>query len=147
MLTPPRDRKIIHEAMKLPGCPRRTEEGKYRVEEWQKFVNDNFASISRDMSPDKVKLEMEKLKLQNEKLSFELRIKRKDYTENVVVEQWVGQMILAAKHDLLRLPGKLAQQIIGLTEVEAEKLLRTEINAALAQLTARPLYAANDSLI
>jgi hypothetical protein len=141
-LMPPRDRKIIQRAMKLEGNPGRVEPGKYNVAQWQEFINANFASAELESAPDKRNLEMEKLRLQNAKLEFELQVKRKDYTENTKVEQWVGELVMAAKRVLLSLPAKLAPQVVGLTEVEAEKRLKEEINAALQQLTERPLHQA-----
>jgi len=140
-LAPPRDRKIIQRAMKLEGNPGRTGQG-YHIQEWQAFVNANFASLS-DPSvtgpDDKRNLEMEKLRLQNEKLKFELQVKQKDYTANADVEQWVGQMVMEAKRTLLSIPAKLAPVVIGQTEVEAEKRMREEIVLALESLAARPL--------
>lgn len=140
-LMPPRDRKIIQLAMKRDGCPGRTPDGRYHIGEWQEFVNRNFASANPEASPDKFKLEMEKLRLQNEKLQFELQVKRKDYTANSDIEVWVGELVMSAKRVLLAIPGKLAPQVVGLTEVEAERRMREEINLALEQLTARPLNA------
>ena len=140
-LAPPRDRKIIQRAMKLEGNPGRSGMG-YNVVEWQGFVNAHFASLS-DPSvtgpDDKRNLEMEKLRLQNSKLLFDLEVKKKDYTANVDVEQWVGQMVMEAKRTLLSIPAKLAQVVIGQTEVEAEKRMREEIIQALDKLAARPL--------
>ena len=140
-LMPPRDRKIIQRAMKREGCPGRTPDGRYHIADWQIFVNQHFASTSSEGQPDKQKLEMERLRLQNEKLTFELQIKKKDYSANADVEMWVGELVMAAKRVLLAIPSKLAPQVIGRTEVEAEKLMKEEINGALAQLTARPLHA------
>jgi hypothetical protein len=139
-LIPPRDRKIIQLAMKRDGCPGRTPDGRYHVATWQEFINTNFASANLGAQPDKLKLELEKLRLTNAKLEFELQVKRKDYTENVIIEQWVGDLVMSAKRVLLAIPGKLAPQVIALNEVEAEKRMREEINLALEQLTSRPLH-------
>ncbi len=143
-LMPPRERKIIQRAMKLEGCPGRTPEGRYPIAEWQTFINAKFAS--RDLEagdlarPDKAKLEVEKLRLQNEKLSFELSVRRRDYTANTDIELWVGDMVMQAKRVLLAIPSKMAPQLVGMgTEVEIEAALRTEINTALSQLASRPL--------
>ena len=92
-LMPPRDRKIIQMAMKLEGCPGRVEPGRYHVAQWQEFINKNFASANLEAQPDKRELELERLRLQNQKLEFELQVKRKDYSANTDVEQWVGQSL------------------------------------------------------
>jgi hypothetical protein len=142
-LMPPRDRKIIQRAMKLEGCPGRSPEGKYPIAEWQTFISAKFASraLTDDSAqPDKLKLEMEKLRLTNEKLQFELSVKKRDFTANTDIEIWVGDMVMQAKRVLLGLPSKLAPQLAGMTEVEIEATLKTEINGALAQLSARPLH-------
>jgi hypothetical protein len=139
-LVPPRDRKIIQLAMKRPGNPGRKPDGRYPLVAWQEFINQNFASANLEAQPDKLKLEMERLRLQNQKLEFELSVKRKDFSSNVDVEQWVGDLVMSAKRVLLAIPAKLAPQVIALDEVQAELRMREEINSALAQLTARPLH-------
>ncbi|MCX6943685.1 MAG: hypothetical protein NT173_02800 [Opitutales bacterium] len=138
-LMPPRDRKIIQLPMKREGCPGRTADGRYEVAVWQTFISQNFASASSVGQPDKQMLELEKLRLQNERLTFELDVRRKAYSANTDVELWVGELVMAAKRVLLSIPAKLAPQLAALTsEVEIELRLREEINADLAQLTARP---------
>jgi hypothetical protein len=126
--------------MRREGCPGRTADGRYEVAKWQVFINANFASASSAGQPDKQKLELEKLRLQNAKLEFELQVRRKDYSANTDVEQWVGELVMAAKRVLLAIPAKLAPQVIAMTDVEAELRIREEINLALEQLTARPLH-------
>lgn len=81
---------------------------------------------------------MEKLRLQNDKLKFELSIKQKDFTANVDVEQAVGKMVMEAKSVLMRLPSKLAPVLPGMNEVEIEKRLKSEIVEALSRLAASP---------
>mgnify|MGYP001579046200 FL=1 len=138
-LMPPRDRKIIQRLMKLEDCPGRSPDGKYHVGNWQVFVNANVASADRTATPDKLKLEMEKLRLQNDKLLFELQVKRKDYTENALVEQYVGQMVMQAKQQLQSLRSSLPPQLAGLDEVAIEKRLAEEIAVVLSRLSAKPL--------
>lgn len=85
-------------------------------------------------------LEIERLRLQNEKLRFELSVRQKDYTANADVELWVGNMVMQSKRVLLAIPGKLAPQLLGLaTEAEVERRLKEEINAALSLLSSKPL--------
>lgn len=140
-LTPPRDRKIIQKALKLEGNPGRSKDGRYEVEEWQAFLKANFASLSDPTSgpDDKRALEVERLRLQNAKLEFELSVGRRDYSKNSDIETWVGEMIVRTKTVLLKIPGKCAPLVIGRTEVDAERVLRDEIMEALNQLTAHPL--------
>ena len=86
------------------------------------------------------KLEEEKLRLTNDKLRFQLQVMQREYSRNSDIELWVGDLVMQAKRVLLAIPSKLAPQIVGLTEVEAELRLKEEINTALAQLTSRPLH-------
>ena len=137
-LVPPRDRKIIQLAMRKPGCPGRNDNGWYNIAEWQAFIRQHFDSKPQKDLPDKLELEMERLRLINAKLTFELQVKQRDYTANVDIERHVGGMVMAAKRVLLKIPSKLAPIVVGHTEVEAELILKTEINEALEFLTARP---------
>ena len=141
-LMPPRDRKIIQRAMKREGCPGRSPDGRYPVIAWQTFINANFASTADDDTeqPDKRKLEEEKLRLTNDKLRFQLQVMQREFSANTDIELWVGDLVMQAKRVLLSIPGKLAPQVIAMTEVEAEIAIKTEINTALAQLTSRPLH-------
>lgn len=138
-LMPPRDRKMIQRAMKLEGNPGRTPDNRYEILPWQWFVNQHFGSTTASNVPDKLSLEVERLRLQNEKLKFELQVKQKTFSSNTDIELWVGQMVMKAKRVLLAIPGKLAPQILGLpTEADVERRLRDEINAALSLLSAQP---------
>jgi len=145
-LIPPRDRKIIQKAMRMPGCPGRSPDGRYPVNAWQTFVISIIAAYDTEKKdligsqPDKRKLEEEKLRLQNDKLRFQLQVMQREYSANTDIEMWVGDLVMQAKRVLLAIPGKLAPVVIGLNEVEAELRLKEEINAALALLTSRPLY-------
>lgn len=139
-LMPPRDRKMIQRAMKLEGCPGRTPDGRYHVGQWQEFINHHFSSHTPHGQPDKMRLEMEKLKLQNDKLRFELQVKQREYTANVDVERWVGGLVMQAKRVLCAIPSKLAPQLAGADVVECEALLKAEINSALQQLSSQPLH-------
>ncbi len=140
-LAPPRDRKIIQQALKLEGNPGRSLDGRYHVQEWQGFINANFTSFvdpNVGSSGDKKNLETQRLKLQNEKLQFELEVLRREYSRNADIEAWVGEMVIRAKTILLKLPGKCAPLVIGRTEVDAERILRDDILEALSQLAAKP---------
>ncbi|EIQ01063.1 hypothetical protein OpiT1DRAFT_05629 [Opitutaceae bacterium TAV1] len=143
-LTPPRDRKIIQKALKMEGNPGRSKDGRYHIQEWQGFINANFASLTDPtVGPDdKRNLEVERLRLQNQKLEFELNVRRNEYTANVDVEAWVGDLVIRAKTVLCKIPGTCAPLVVGRTEVDAERILREEIVEALGQLTSRPLHAA-----
>lgn len=137
---PPRDRKIIQRAMKREGCPGRTPDNRYEIYPWQEFINAHFANHNTDNQPDKLKLQNEKLEIEIKRLKFDLQVKQREYSANVDIELWVGDMVMQAKRVLLAIPSKLAPLVIAMTEVEAEACMKTEINVALAQLTSRPLH-------
>ena len=140
-LMPPRDRKIIQQAMKLEGNPGRTSDGRYNVAQWQEFISHHFKSASLVGQPGKQTLELEKLRLNVAKLQFELDVKRKDFSANADIERWVGDLVMNAKRILQQIPSKMAPQLVGRDEIAIEKILKEEINSALLQLTARPLDA------
>ncbi len=137
-LMPPRDRKIIQRAAKLEGNPGRGPEG-YNVVLWQEFVNKNFSANVSSSQPDKLRLQNEKLQIEIDRLTFDLQVRQKEYSKNTDIEIWVGDLVMQAKRVLLGIPSKLAPIVVGLTEVEAELAMKEEINAALTQLTSRPL--------
>ena len=140
-LTPPRDRKIIQRALKMEGNPGRSKDGRYDIGEWQAWLYANVKSILDEgagKSGDKSQLELEKLRLTIQKQEFELKVLQRDYTSNTEVEAWVGDMIARAKQVLTRIPSKLAPLVVGRSEVDAERVMREEVNSALALLAAKP---------
>lgn len=140
-LTPPRDRKIIQRALKMEGNPGRNRNGTYDIGEWQAWLYANVKSVidgEAGKGSDKSQLELEKLRLTIQKQEFELKVLQRDYTANTEVELWVGEMVARAKQILTRIPSKLAPLVVGRTEVDAERILREEVTAALTQLAARP---------
>ena len=141
-LLPPRDRKIIQRAMRLEGCPGKTADGLYEIAAWQEFVAKNFSSRD-DEAPDKRALEMEKLRLTNERLQFELDVKRRDYSANKDVEQWVGAMMAEVRKVLTSLPSKLAPLVVRGSEAEAELLMKQEIHAAMNLISSKPWTGAS----
>jgi hypothetical protein len=144
-MMPPRDRKIIQRAMRLEGNPGRTPDNRYRISDWQTFINANFEAHARpEEAPDKRRLEEEKLRLTNDKLRFQLQVMQREYSRNSDIAVWIGDLVMQAKRVLQAIPGKLAPVVIGLTEVEAELRMKEEINSALAQLSSRPLHGDYD---
>lgn len=134
-LTPPRDRKIIQRGMKLPGCPGREPEG-YHVAKWQRFIHENFesrAEVANDPT-DKRLLEIEKLRLTNERLSFELNVRKRDYSLNSDVEKWAGDLGYNIRTKLVGLPAKMAPLVIRGNEADAEAVLAKEIHEILSFL-------------
>lgn len=144
-LIPPRDRKIIQLAMRRPGNPGRTPDGKYEILPWQTFVNSHFGSDYSEVGPDKTKLEQEKLRLTNEKLRFQLSVMQREYSRNTDIEAWFGAAVGRAKHLLLKMPSSLAPVVVGMDPVEAEKRIQEEVDAALNELTARPLHEGSEN--
>jgi hypothetical protein len=142
-LTPPRDRKTIQAALKVEGNPGRTKDGRYEIGEWQSWIAQNMPPgvglAGAGGKGDKHDLEVERLKLQNAKLSFELEVKRKDFTSNTDIEQSIGKMVMEAKRVLLSIPSKLAPVLPGMNEVEIEKRLRRELIEALGHLSLDPM--------
>lgn len=138
-LVPPRDRKIIQRGMKLPGCPGKETEG-YRVTAWQKFISENFDTRSGvDNDPtDKRLLELERLRLQNEKLSFELNVRKRDYSRNEDIERWAGELCYNIRRALVAMPSSMAPVVIRGNEADAEAELKRWVADTLALLATKP---------
>jgi len=81
-----------------------------------------------------VSLKMRQLRLMCEKLEHELSVKKGEYTANVDVEQWVGNMVSEAKSILLRIPSKAAPILAGMSPAEIEDYLKECVDEALAKL-------------
>jgi hypothetical protein len=134
----------------MPGNPGRTADGRYNIGEWQEFMSkvpapgrqggsgrpsthspaDNLGS-----GDTKRDLEIEKLRLSNQKLQFDLEVRNKTYTSNERVERWVSDVVMNARRTLLSLPAKLAPTLTGRTEVEIERILKDAIHEGLTQLS------------
>lgn len=125
------DRKTIQRWRKDPDFPKAAANGRWDVRATQKWIQEHTEDST---SPDLHDLKCRQLQLMCEKLEFELKTKRGDYTPNEDVVKWVGEMVTEAKTILLTIPPKLAPIISGLTPVEAEARLKESIDEALARL-------------
>ena len=129
------NRKTIQRWLKKEGCPGAKSDGRYSVEEFRKWANENNLKNEKEGEGDsKLKLEAKRLLLVNQKIEFDLAIKRGEYTHNEDVEAMFVMMIQNAKKVLLALPSNAAPQVVGLSVPEAELRLREIVDEALAQL-------------
>ena len=143
IIEPPRAREIIQRALKIPGNPGRADDGRYAVKPWEKFINDNFESrLAKEETPStgdkKRDLEIEKLRLSNQRLELDLEVRRKNFTANADIERWVGEMVMNAKTILTAMPAKLAPRLVGRLEPDIERIIREEVVDALTQLSGKP---------
>lgn len=125
------DRRTLSRWKKLKGSPVGRPDGRYNVSEWRAFKASR-PSGERDGEP--LNSKEEQTRLQNQKLSVQVEILKKEWVRVDDVEQQVGQIVLSAKRVLLALPSALAPQVVGSSLADAERLIRDGINDALAQL-------------
>ena len=142
LLMPPRYREAITKALRMPGNPGRSADGRYEVGAWQEFManipvaawkvdGNEPAESTGDTKRD---LEIEKLRLNNKKLTFDLELRNKNFTANDQIERWVSESVMNARRVLLGLPAKLAPTLTGRNEVDIETILKGAIHEALTQL-------------
>ena len=144
-LIPPRDRKVVTKAMRLAGNPGKTSDGLFELGPWQEFISKAFpAREGVDDVTDKRALEVEKLRLTNERLQFELDVKRRDYSANSDLEKWIGDAMGELRMVLTRMPSKLAPLVIGRTEADAEAIIKSEVFEAMSHISSRPWTAHKD---
>lgn len=130
------NRKTIQRWLKIEGNPSSASDGRYNVMAWRKWAKDNNYKVTEDGEDgdSKLKLEAKRLLLVNQKLEFDLSVKRGEYTHNDDVEAMFVMMVQNAKKVLLALPSNAAPQVVGLPVPEAELRLREIVDEALAQL-------------
>lgn len=132
------DRKTVQRWMRSKAAPPTRPDGRYEIAAWRLFKGTRRAG-QRDLETQSAEEKARQVALQNEKLEVQVEILRKDYVRADDVAASVSAMILAAKRVLLGIPSALAPQVVGVPVREAETLLLSAINHALAQLHEDPL--------
>ncbi|MEI7733168.1 MAG: hypothetical protein WCO56_26585 [Verrucomicrobiota bacterium] len=91
-------RQTIHRWRKLPGFPPPRANGRWSISATQKWVAENaaVADVGAD-DPQQATLRDENVRLQNEKLAFQLSILRKEYLPKSSVCRVMARFISAAK--------------------------------------------------
>jgi hypothetical protein len=126
-------RETIRLWMKKPGNPGRTTDRQYDVAAWDDWAADK----AKDQQPPEKKSEWEinRLKIQCERLRFDMEVTKGKYSLNSDVERWVSDVVTNMKSMLLQIPSKLAPQVVALEDpAEAEAMIRKEIDDALSKL-------------
>ena len=127
------DRKTIQRWRKEAGFPPPLSNGKWDISATKIWVKGQQKK-DIDEELDLHDLKIRHLKLMCEKIEFEIKTKRGDYTLNEDVVRWVGDMVTEAKTTLLSIPSKLAPIVIGLDAPEAEQRIKESIDEALESL-------------
>lgn len=70
-----------------------------------------------------------------DKYALENAVRRGELMEVDRAEQEYGTLVMAARARLLQLPGKCAQMAPANTQIEVERIVRTEVYAALTELS------------
>lgn len=127
------DRKTIQRWRKESGFPVPKTNGRYNIKDTKDWVKAHQKKDWAD-EEDLHDLKIRQLKLQCEKLEFDLKTRRGDYTPNDDVVRWVGEMVTESKTMLLAIPAKLAPIVIGLDAPDAEERIKEAIDEALTLL-------------
>jgi predicted DNA-binding transcriptional regulator AlpA len=127
------DRKTIQRWRKETGFPPPLSNGKWDISATKAWLK---AQQKKDVDEelDLHDLKIRHLKLMCEKIEFEIKTKRGDYTLNEDVVRWVGDMVTESKTMLLAIPAKLAPIVIAVDAAEAEARLKESIDEALNSL-------------
>ena len=132
------NRRTVTRWFEDPTHPEARPDGRLSVIEWQAWVDVNGKKSDGNKNPTQTELKSKQIALQNQKLEYQVKILRKEYSANKDVEQWVGEMVAQAKRVLLGGPQSLAPQVIGIQIHEAEAMLRQWVHDVLARLSAYP---------
>jgi phage terminase Nu1 subunit (DNA packaging protein) len=112
--------------------------GKYElvpsVQNYIKYLRER--SVSKDSPTNETHNERQRLlKIQANKLEFEVAIMSKDFLPKELVKNSFFNIVARCRSVLLTMPSKLAQEVIGLKEpLEAEKIIKGSVYEALDEL-------------
>jgi len=130
------DRKSISRWLKEkdPECPGAMPDGRYNVTLWKLWTEKKGKKPSNRLGMDKGGLELEKLRLQNEKLELENRIKRGELMDIDEVCGVLSDMVSGFVKVVRGRKHSLAPQVIGVGVPEATKRIDRSDREALNEL-------------
>ena len=141
------DRRTIQRWLKEPGNPGKRDDGRYEIASWKHFAKLKGHKSGDDESGG-VTAKDQNVRLQNEKLLFQLKVLKKEYVSSAEVEQWGAHLGGEIRKTVVSIH-KIASSLAGLTPAEIEirlKELEDEILMKLhllAQRTEEMKEAAN----
>lgn len=132
------DARTVKRRLHLAGAEAVKSDGKFARYRTADVVKAMMAGEEPDVAKDPDHPRTRLLKLQGDKVEFQLSILRKEHLAATDVEQWIGEMIGRAKQVLLAGPSALSPQVVGVSVPEAEKLLKDWVHESLAKLSTKP---------
>lgn len=127
------DRKTVWRWKKNPTFPKAKADGRYNVQEVVQWKEDNGEEAGDLISKESE--QVKSIQLSNEKLAIQIGILKKEYTPNSELTQYITEMVISAKRQLLTLPSSLAPQVVGEDVAQAEKIIKSAIIDALKNLS------------
>jgi len=131
------DRKTIQRWMKGkdPDCPRATEDGRFNVTLWKIWVETRGKKVrSAPKHRDKGALDVENMRLKNEKLEIENMLKRGELMHVDEVCKVLGEMMGSFVQKVKGLKHTLPNAVVGVSVPEATKRVDRETTEALQEL-------------
>lgn len=132
------DRRTVQRWLKKPGCPGKSSNGRYKIPDWKQFAKLQGHDTG-DSDGDGVTAKDQNIRLQNEKLLFQLKVLKKEYVSSAEVEQWGASLGGEIRKTVVSIH-KIASSLAGLTPAEIEirlKELEDEILMKLHLLAQR----------
>lgn len=132
------DRKSIQRWLKAgdPECPGHTSDGRYNVTLWKLWVDKTgkkVRSTSRG-GKDKGALEIDNMRLRNEKLDIENMLRRGELMHVDEVNKTLTELVSAFVDRVRSMKNTLAPAVVGVSIPEATKRISIETDEALNEL-------------
>lgn len=131
------DRKSIQRWLKEgdPECPGKTADGRYNVTLWKLWVTKvgkRTGTIAKGKG--KIELELENMRLRNEKLDIENMLRRGELMHSDEVCKVLADMMGAFVQKVRGIKHTLAPSVVGVSMPEATKRIAREVDEALTEL-------------
>jgi hypothetical protein len=131
------DRKSIQRWLKAgdPDCPGHTSDGRYNVTLWKLWVESKGKKVRAvGKSKDKGTLEIENMRLRNEKLDIENMLRRGELMHVDEVNATLTELVSACVSRIRSMKNTLAPAVVGVSIPEATKRIDVETDEALNEL-------------
>lgn len=122
-------RATIGRWRKLRGNPGVMPDGRLDIAAWRRFAQ----SRGKADAPSQTEARARQILLQNEKIAFDLAVRREEYVRSADVEQWGSELGTAIRKVVTQLR-KLAPALAGLSVPETEARLREAETEIMGQL-------------
>lgn len=130
------ERKSIQRWLKEDGndCPGKRADGRYNVAAWKLWIAKSGRKVRTSSTASKGDLEMEGLRLKNEKMALENMVRNGELMHVDEVCKVLTEMLSAAVQRARQVKHSLAPSVIGLSQPEAIKRIGHEVDEVLNEL-------------